>query len=215
MSAFPKSRKNRLDNVVYWTAKKEAPFDEKEMIFDFKLQGEVIEQGIPKLAAMVYTAPRQEVEELKNLFSRIGWPLTGITIAPFSIQNLFRTEWIPSPEGTIASLFIGTDFSRIDIYAEGNLVMTRDIRAGLNSLVDALADWFNEMKTNPDGPALTPEQGRKILQSLSPDSPPLQETDAGFGLGKEAIFEKIEPALDRLARQVERTFEHYNNDDAG
>lgn len=206
---IPKVTKKQLDNVVYWTAKKEAPFDEKEMIFDFKLQGEVIEQGIPKLAAMVYTAPRQEVEELKTLFLRIGWPLTGITIAPFSIQNLFRTEWIPSLEGTIASLFIGTDFSRIDIYAEGNLVMTRDIRAGLNSLVDALADWFNEIKTSPDAPALTPEQGRKILQSLSPDSPPLQETDAGFGLGKEAIFEKIEPALDRLARQAERTFEHY------
>ena len=206
---IPKVTKKQLDNVVYWTAKKEAPFDEKEMIFDFKLQGEVIEQGIPKLAAMVYTAPRQEVEDLKNLFSRIGWPLTGITIAPFSIQNLFRTDWIPSQEGTTASLFIGTDFSRIDIYTEGNLVMTRDIRAGLNSLVDALTDWFNEMKTNPDAPALTPEQGRKILQSFSPDSPPLQETDVGFGLGKETIFEKIEPALDRLARQVERTFEHY------
>ena len=84
---IPKVTKKQTDNVVYWTAKKEAPFDEKEMIFDFKLQGEVVEQGIPKLAAMVYTAPRQEVEELKNLFSRIGWPLKGIRIRPF-----FHTE---------------------------------------------------------------------------------------------------------------------------
>jgi Tfp pilus assembly PilM family ATPase len=212
---IPKVTKKQLDNVIYWTAKKETPFDEKEIIFDYRLQGEVVEQGIPKLAAMVYTAPRQEVEELKTLFLRIGWPLTGITIAPFSIQNLFRTEWIPSAEGTIASLFIGTDFSRIDIYAEGNLVMTRDIRAGLNSLVESLVDWFSEMKTTPDGSALTPDQGRKILQSLSPDSPPLQVRDAGFGLGSEAVFQKIEPALDRLARQVERTFEHYNKTMSG
>ena len=69
-------------------------------------------------------------------------------------------------EGTIASLFIGTDFSRIDIYSEGNLVMTRDIRAGLNSLVDALAEGFNEIKTSSDGQLFTPEEGRKILQSL-------------------------------------------------
>ena len=206
---IPKVSKKQIDNVVYWTAKKEAPFDDKEMIFDFKLQGEVIEQGIPKLAVMVYTAPHKEIEDLKNLFSRIGWPLTGISIAAFSIQNLFRTEWIPSREETFATLFIGSDFSRIDIYTDENLVMTRNIRAGLSSIIDALVDWFNEMKTDPVAPALTPEQGRKILQSLCPDSPPLQETDAGFGFDKEVIFKKIEPALDRLARQVERSFEHY------
>ena len=212
---IPKVAKKQIDNAIYWTAQKEAPFDEKEMIFDFKLQGEVIEQGIPKLAAIAYTAPRQEFEELKNLFSRIGWPLTGISIAPFAIQNLFRTEWIHATEGIIACLFIGTDFSRIDIIAEGNLVMTRDIKAGLKSISDALADGFNEIKMDPGAPALTPEQGLKIFQSLDPDSPPLQESDAGFGLGKEMIVEKIEPALDRLVRQVERTFEHYKTTTGG
>ena len=45
---IPKVPKKQLGNVVYWTVKKEAPFDEKEMILDFEVQGEVIEQGIPK-----------------------------------------------------------------------------------------------------------------------------------------------------------------------
>ena len=77
---IPKVPKKQIDNAVYWTARKDAPFDEKEMIFDFDVQGEVIEQGIPKLAVMVYTAPRWEIEDTKNLFSKIGWPLTGISI---------------------------------------------------------------------------------------------------------------------------------------
>jgi type IV pilus assembly protein PilM len=206
---IPKVPKKQIYNAVYWTARKDAPFDEKEMIFDFELQGEVIDQGIPKLAAMVYTAPRQEIEDLKGLFSRIGWPLAGISIAPFSLQNLFRTGWNSAHEGAVASLFIGIDFSRIDIYAGDNLVMTRGIKAGMSSMVEALVDSSNELNKDKGTPLLTIEQGRKILRSLSQDSSPLQENDAEFALKKEYIFEMIRPALERLVRQVERTFEHY------
>lgn len=206
---IPKVPKKQIDNAVYWTAKKDSPFDEKEMIFDFDVQGEVVEQGISKLAVMVYTAPRQEIEDLKSLFSRIGWPLTGISIVPFAMQNLFKSGWIPSLEGSVASLFIGNDFSRIDIYNGGNLVMTRGIKAGTSSMAEALLEQFNELRQDPEAPALTMEQGRKIIQSLSPDSPPLEENDPGFGIRQDEIFEMIRPALERLVRQVERTFEHY------
>lgn len=206
---IPKVSRKQIASVVYWTVKKETPFDEREMLLDFETQGEVIEQGITKLAVMVYTAPRQEIEELRALFSRIGWPLTGISIVPFSVQNLFRTSWIPTNEGTMASLFIGNDFSRIDIYSADNLVMTRGIKAGMSSMVEALAESFIERKPYANAPALTIEQGRKILRSLSPDSPPLEEGETGYGLPKGEIFERIQPALERLTRQAERTFEHY------
>lgn len=206
---IPRVSHKQISNVVYWTAKKETPFDEKEMVFDFETQGEVIDQGIPKLAVMVYTAPRQEIEDLKALFSRIGRPLTGISIVPFSVQNLFRTAWLPSLEGTVANLFIGNDFSRIDVYSAENLVMTRGIKAGLSSMAEALVDRFNELGQNQGIPELTIEQGLKIIRSLSPDSAPLRESDAGVDLSKEEIFEMMQPALERLSRQVERTIEHY------
>ncbi len=208
---IPKVVKKQIDNVIYWTARKENPFDENETVFDFELQGEVIEQGIPKLSAMVYTAPRREIENLKTIFSKIGWPLTGISIVPFSVQNLFRTEWISAPEGTVVNMFIGNDYSRIDIYSGGNLVMTRGIRAGLNSMVESLTETYNDLKLE----ALTAKQGRKILGSLSPDLPPLEETDAGFGLRKDEIFEMIRPALERLISQVERTFNYYATEMSG
>ena len=201
--------KKQISNAVYWTAKKDAPFDEKDTVFDYELQGEVIDQGIRKFAVMVYTAPRREIEELKDLFSRIGHPLAGISIVPFSLQNLFRSGWITVREEAAASLFIGQDFSRIDIYAGNNLVMTRGIKAGLNSMVESLVDSFNERKQDPENSPLTNAQGKKVVRSLSPDSPPLQANDAGFALTKEDIFEMIRPALERLVRQVERTFEHY------
>lgn len=205
---IPKVAKKQIANAVYWTVRKETPFDEKELILDFETQGEVIEQGIPKLAVMVYTAPRREIEDLRGLFEGIGWPLTGISIVPFSVQNLFRTSWITAHDGNIASLFIGNDFSRIDIYAADNLVMTRGIKAGMSSMVEALVESLNEGR-GPGQAQVTFEEGRRILRSLSPDSPPLAPGETGYGMDQEEIFRTVLPALERLTRQAERTFEHY------
>ena len=226
---IPRVGKKQIANAVYWTAKRESPFNEIESYFDFEGQGKVIDQGLPKLAVLFYMAPRRggasdrglphlavvfsppprrEVDDLRDLFSGIGWPLAGISVVPFALQNYFRTNWIPEGEGTLAHLFIGNDFSRIDVYSDGNLVMTRGIKAGNASLVEALLGQYNQEKS-PEAPPLTMEQSRKILTALSPDSPPLKETDAGFDLAKEKVFEMVQPALERLVRQVERTFEHF------
>ena len=87
--------------------------------------------------------------------------------------------------------------------------MTRGIKAGMSSMVESLVDRFNELNQRPGSPGLTIEEGRKIIQSLSSDSLPLRENDNRFGLKKEDIFAMVRPALERLVRQVERTFEHY------
>ncbi|MDD5712016.1 MAG: pilus assembly protein PilM [Smithellaceae bacterium] len=210
---IPKIQKKQIEDVVYWTVKKETPFDDKESIFDFEVLGEVMDQGIQKLAVMAYTAPRYEVDELKKLFAKIGYPLTGVSITPFAIQNIFRTEWIPSATGTTASLFVGNDFSRIDIFTHGDLVMTRGIKAGTNSMVEALLEALNQ-RQQLDGRSVaaaqvTLEEARRILFSMSPDSEPLTENDPGYGLMEEEIFEMILPAVERLIRQVDRTFEHF------
>ena len=203
---IPKVAKKQIADAVYWTVKKQAPFDEKETVFDFEVQGDVIENGVRKIAVTAYTAPKQEVEEIKNLFSKSGFPLTGITIAPFALQNLFRTGWIPAFDQTVASLHIGYEWSRIDIFSQGNLVLTRDIKAGVKSMIESLVQGLNERKKG--GSPVDMEQARRVLFSLSPDSV-VAEEDGGFQLKDEEVFEMIHPAVDRLVRQVERTFEHY------
>jgi Tfp pilus assembly PilM family ATPase len=212
---IPKVAKKRIENAVYWTIKKETPFDEKDTIFDFEIQGEVIEQGVSKWLTMVYTAPKEEIDEIKGLFSQIGLPLTGISITPFAIQNIFKAGWIPSAvEATVAGLFIGNDFSRIDIYAKGKLIMTRGIKAGINSMVETLMERLMEAKHETSEMAgkrsqINMEQAKKILFSLSADSPPLTEQDVGFDLKDEEKFDFILPALERIVRQAERTFEYF------
>ena len=208
---IPRVEKNQIETVVNFTIKKESPVDENETILDFEVLGETLDQGVNKYDIMYYTAPRREVEELQELFSHAGWPLTGISITPFAMQNIFRTEWIPGYDGTAASLFIGNDFSRIDIYSHGNLVMTRGIKAGISSLLELLVESINDRIAQPtDG--TTPElcdkkRAREIISSLSPDSPDLTLQDR-YGLSEQEIWETVLPAMERLIRQVERTFEY-------
>ena len=215
---IPKVPKNQIENAVFWTIKKEASFNEKESILDYEVLEETVDQGNPKWFIMAYTAPIREVEEIKSLFSKAGLPLTGISIVPFAVQNIFRTGWIPKSAGTAAYLFIGNDFSRIDIYTKGSLIMTRGIKAGINSMVESLLEVLqlqdhkkSALPEEENTPAINVEQARNVLFSLSPDSEALAAGDAGYSLTEEEKFRIILPALERLVRQVERTFEHYNN----
>ena len=222
---IPKVAKKQIENAVYWTAKKTMSFNEKESVFDFEIGGEVVESGVTKLTAMVYAAPRKEVQEIQRLFEDIGCPLDGLTIAPFGFQNLFTTNWMPSFDQAVATLYIGRDWSRIDIFSKGNLVMTRGIRAGINSMVRELMEGHNESIKSAlseesriegsesgnfaENAYMKIEDARELLFGLSPDSPSSEEINARFGLDEKAILERINPALERLVRQVDRTFQYY------
>ena len=204
---IPRVPKKQLENVIYWTAKKENQFNEKEFIFDFEMQGEIVDQGIPKYSVMVYTVPKVEVDKIKTLFKEMGITLTGITIAPFAIQNIFRTKWLNVGEGTFASLFIGNDYSRIDIYNKRNLVMTRGIKTGFNSMTEEIVEALGK-KTGKT--IVETEEAKKILFSLiHTDTGKLKQSDIGFDLKEEEKYAMIIPALERLSRQIERTFAHY------
>jgi Tfp pilus assembly PilM family ATPase len=195
--------KKQLENVIYWTAKKEGFIDETKLIFDFELQGEIVDQDKPKYSVMVYTAPKTSIKEIKTLFSDIGITLTGITTSPFAIQNIFRSKWMSATEEIFASLFIGKDYSRIDVYKKENLVMSRGFKTGSsNSMLEAITASFLEKTGNLQ---LKNDEAKKILLSLSPDSEKLKDTDAGYDLKKEEILEMISPVWERLARQVDLT----------
>lgn len=216
---IPKVPFKQIPKTVYWSAKKEGmSLDEKERIFDYEVQEEIYDQGVPKLSVMVYTSLRREVEDAKRLFSQAGWPLTGVTIIPFAIQNLLRTEWLKPEVDTVATLFVGNDYSRIDIYARGNLVMTRGIKTGTGSLVESFIEGYNESlslftagRTKAPPKPMDPEAAREILVNLFAGHDLMTGIAADYDLREEDVLPIILPAIDRLARQVERTFDYYSS----
>lgn len=204
---IPKVSAKHLGTTINWTLKKEASFNENEFFFDYEVRGETGEPGNKKLEVMCYIAPTAEVEGVKALFSRIRVPLTGISIIPFAIQNIFLNHWATLSEKHITCLFIGTSHSRIDLYTEGKLILTRNINTGLNSMTDMLTESLNYRTA--DGGRLATEEARKILFTLTenPDAPVVLAE--GFTITKGEIETLVAPVLERLVRQMERTFEHF------
>lgn len=226
---IPKVSKKQIANVVYWTYQKQVPFDNKEEIFDFELLGETIENGVPKIEVVAYTVPRDEIETLEKVFSRSGYPLTGVSIVPFAVQNLLRTRWIETDNKNICNLFVGRDWSRIVILSDGNLVLSRGVKTGMNSMVEAIREEMHESRDEPTsemvgmadsasvGPLdekLRTETGeaRKIFSRLIHDESFATDSTKKVALDakEEEVFKMVLPALDRLIRQIERTFEHYS-----
>jgi Tfp pilus assembly PilM family ATPase len=223
---IPKVSKKQIDNAAYWTFKKDVSFSEDEMIFDYEILGDVVEDGINKIELMAYIAPRQEITQHKNLFEKIGYPLDGITIIPFAIQNLLRTNVVPTAGKEICSLFIGRDWSRIVIYANGNLILSRGIKAGIRSMIEAIAQAISKSKSEIANVTTKPsessifgisdesymldlEQAKTIFQEHISGAPVIQLGESGRIFQDNDIFEMIEPALERLVKQVERTLAHY------
>jgi len=187
------------------------------MVFDFDILGDITKDGLQKIEVIAFIAPQVEIEKLQNIFSKSGFPLTGVSIIPFAFQNLLRAQLIESEVNNICSLYIGRDWSRIDIFSNQNLVLSRGIKAGINSMLEAIREEI-EMTLGRDalGP---PESGdsdlnqteeevaayesgltRKLFNGIEDSSFLSAEEVADLGLQPDEIFQMIQPAMDRLVR---------------
>ncbi|MBI9083075.1 MAG: hypothetical protein JEZ11_05715 [Desulfobacterales bacterium] len=225
---IPKVTAKQIPNAVLWAFRKEAAFDEKTDIFDYHVIGEILEENTPKLQVMASTAPKHEVDGLKQLFIKCGYPLSGISIVPFALQNLFRFGWLETNDKDVCALFIGRDWSRIAIFSKGNLVLSRDIKAGMKSLVQAVSEGIASLQdeisfqmldmrdrawedTSDQRMQLDEDQSQQLLDNF------INSADEATSsvLPEKDLFDMIRPALDRILRQVEMTFAHYNQHFSG
>lgn len=220
---IPKLPRKQVANAVYWTFTKEVRFNREEELLDFEVLDDILDAGVQKTEVMTYTAPRRQVKQMTATFRKAGYPLKGLSIVSFAVQNLLRTGILPTQGRDICNLFIGRDWSRIAIYANGNLILARGIKAGMRSMVEALQQAIaggqipdslvtatkDIQTTLPFGTTenVHLDQAQRLFSAyvqgeLDDDTQPASEA-------ADLILTFIQPALERLLRQVERTFQHY------
>ena len=223
---IPKVNPKLIPNSVYWSYQKVSPFNEKDTLFDFEVLGNVEEDEKLKIDVMAYTAPKSEVKELKDLFNKAGFPLTGISIVPFAYQSLLRTGRIKTDESHISSLYIGRDWSRIDIFADGSLVLSRGIKAGVKTMLEALRTEIEgnlfelsvARSSSKDTARIQAikkklkhelEQAHQLFFGERHNEPGAAVEESQRLLKEDRLFKMVLPALERLVQQVERTLRHF------
>ena len=217
---IPKVPQKQIANAVYWSFKKITSFNEKDTTFDFEVLGDIEEGSAQKIEVMAYTAPNQEIKKLKGIFYKSGFSLTGISTVPFALQNLLLNNCVGTDAKNVSSLYIGRDWSRIDIFSNGYLVLSRGIKAGIKTMRASITGEKDEnrmeLSSKPAAPGeakktqIEADRAQEIFFGFDQDSSPSDSGPAELKPEEKAIFKMILPALKRLVRQVEVTFEHFS-----
>ncbi len=137
---IPKVASRQVDNAVFWTAKKEMGFDEAAVVFDFERRGEVAEKGVSRLGALACTAPREIVGAVRSAFAAAGFPLDGLTLEAFGHQNLFRRRLASQGAGGVANLHVDQNWSRLEIFNNGDLMFMRVIKTSMAGMEQAVLE---------------------------------------------------------------------------
>ncbi|MBF0223968.1 MAG: hypothetical protein HQK76_00810 [Desulfobacterales bacterium] len=222
---IPKLPSNQVANAVFWTYKKEVNFNENETIFDYDFVGDVIDEGVKKSEIIGISLPNTEVFKTKELFEKAHIPLKGISIVVFSIQNLFRSKWLNTDSNNACVLFIGQDWSRIDVFSRNSLVLSRDIKTGMNSMIESIREEMGEKKkrvfpkpgldydVEPEviesATNISYDDSKKIFFDLLKGEKNFEVDGFKHEFTQEDIFETVLPGLERLVRQMDRSFEHF------
>lgn len=135
---IPAVKKSLIANAAIWGIKKNTEMDPLETLFDYRVIEKIEGENGGKYRIQGYAAPKKEIWRVQDIFKSAGFPLTGITVATFGIQNILKRRVKDARNKNLCVFFVGRDWSRIDIYVGGVLTLSRDIKTGFNSLLEAI-----------------------------------------------------------------------------
>ena len=215
---IPKLPGKQIANAVYWTYQKNIPFNPDDKIFDYEITEPLTENGVRKTGVTAYTVPGDEIKGLKDIFQKSGFPLSGISVIPFIFRNFSKTGWIELGSENVCSIFINSKWTSISIFSGENLLLSRNVKAGIDSLTDSLkVKIYKKKQEAGDKPSENSHKAwssgslnddYKVLFGFISISRSLAEDIKALELSEEEIFEMLHPALDRLILQADRTFRH-------
>ncbi len=255
--SVPKLSGDKLDAAVFWSLQKEKKFAEAEYALDYLVLGPAKDTAESRLDVLTCLARKADVDALASLFREAGVALTGITVVPAALLNLYRRPEVLGSHGVVANLHVESDYSAIGLYSPGRLLFSRFIRSGAGSMTDDLVEHFRSLSRPVPAeihdidlelplPGAEPEQGgyasdaalpgasldsfpgsslgaASVPQPLDPPAAQALLQHALLGgpepeglapdqrLSPSEVMRIISPAIERMARQVERTLEYFSS----
>ena len=159
---IPKVSPKDRDAIAKMAAIREKPFDEAENIFDYRVDAEVLDKGVPRLPVTAMIANKGAANTVRHTLAAAGVSPAGITSGNIYAQNLFASGWLSSPWEHFAFADIGEDSTRIEIFSGTNIALSRTIKTGLRSLVTALQESYGGRRKKTPPPPVVPPMPRHL-----------------------------------------------------
>lgn len=200
--SLPKARPRQMSNLVYWTFRKEIPFDAAQTVFDYDVEGDLSAAGqSKKVDATAYTVAQADVDALVDLFDRAGLKVDGLVIPSFALRNLLRSQ-PPAHAGPVLGLYVGEDASSLLFFKGKHVVSHRVFKTGMNAVLDVLRDRHPNWSTAKTYQTV----GAALAASASAEEVPATGEAIDEARG---ISETVQMAFGRLVQQVERSMSAY------
>lgn len=195
--ALPVVRRREFSDMVYWTFRKDLPFDPAHTLFDYGRELVWPDGKAERAGVTAYTVLREEVDAISARFVAAGIDLAGIVIPTFAMRHLLQGQRgvTAAGGGTCLSLSSGGDASSVIIVKDGLVRSSRIFKIGINAILGVIrerepgctaADAFRRVRT--------------VLETEEEGGP------------QDGVGEHIREVFDRLIQQVERTLAAYLNE---
>lgn len=207
---------SEMQNVAFWTIKREKDVDEGIYAFDYRKCPILMEGGVERQPVLASLVRKDFMERVSALCDYASLRLLGITPRAMAVENLFGSGWLETPDDQAAILFLEESCAHIYILREGHVALSRTVKTGLNSLVSGLFESYqreiaDSLVAAEEGqaaqlPNFTMEDAfhflaEGVFPTLSGLTPPTDDE----------LVERIDSALSRLERQVERSLSNFNS----
>ena len=205
---IPRVSKKQIPWTLLWTLKNEGQANLENSILDFEILGERIDKGVTKTRILAALLSKKEVNQIQKAFDKAGFKLAGVTSTSLALLSMFKSGVLSFKEQNRAVIYMEDEGSRIDIAQNNTLLMHRQIRTGLNSIVeeyDNAQAESTEISTKQGDSLQKNKKELLYLLEQKQDDPETSEQDADV----KAALDLVQPAYIRLIRQVERTFSYH------
>ncbi len=122
-------RGQEFSDMVYWTFRKDIPFETDKTVFDYGIHGSA-DNG--KVNVTVCTAVTEELETLLAPFSDAGISLCGV-MAPSFALCAFCEKVKPQSEGSVLVLHVSEEMASVVIWESGRVTGSRIFKTGLTT----------------------------------------------------------------------------------
>ncbi len=191
---LPVVRSSEFSDMVYWTFRKDLPFDPVQTLFDYGRESVWMDGKVERAGVTAYTVQREEADAYVARFAAVGIDLAGIVIPAFAMRNLLQGQRgvAEASGGTCLSLFAGGDASSVIIVKDGRVRSSRIFKIGINALLGEVRD---------QDPACTAAEAFRRVRTVLETEPEGGQPESASG--------RIREVFDRLIQQVERTMTAY------